>query len=126
MEGDLVNNLRLQVDHTTLPVVLDFEEPSRLPFQQLVGEALESLAQHDEPTPHVPGTQMQVGEPSLPAPRSPFSGEYHEIEGVGGLHLQPSGATTTGLIRLIRDRYMIHHTQHVPDLRFSNPVHSGF
>jgi hypothetical protein len=71
-------------------VVLKREQLSRLPGEQLVGEALECLAEHHPaPGARVTGAQVQVGQPALTPPVPPFNGEDHQVQGVPGLHLDP-------------------------------------
>src|SRR5207342_650415 len=95
VEGDLDDELRPNEDDVTLPSRLELEQALRLPREQLVGQALERLAEHHEASADgIPGTEVEVRQLSLSATVAPLGREHHEIEGVAGLHLQPAGAST--------------------------------
>ena len=67
--------------------------------RQLVREALERLAEHDEPARlRVARSQVQVREQPLPPSVAPLDGEHHEVERVDGLDLDPAGAAPAGLV----------------------------
>ena len=92
-------------------MVLQREEPFGLPPQQLIGQPLERLAQHDEAAGiRVTGTQVQVGQPAAAAPVPPFDGEHHQVQGVPRLDLDPAGAPAArrvgGIQRLDHDAFV--------------------
>ena len=60
------------VDGPVVAVVLELEQPRGLPGEQLVGQALERLAQHHQAAGlRVARPQVQVGQPALAAGRAP-------------------------------------------------------
>ena len=97
VEGDLDDQLGADVDGPVVAVVLKLEEPLGLPGQQLVGQALEGLAEHDPAAGlRVAGAQVQVGQPALAPAVTPLDGQHHQVEGVPWLHLDPAGAAPPG------------------------------
>jgi hypothetical protein len=89
-------------------VVLQREEPLRLPPQQLIGQALERLAQHDEAAGvRVTSAQVQVGQPAAAPSVPPFDGEHHQVQGVPRLDLDPAGAPAAR--RVGRIQRLDHH-----------------
>jgi hypothetical protein len=80
-------------------VVLELEQARRLPGEQLVGEALERLAQHHPAARlRVAGAEVQVGQPPLPAAVPPLDGEHHQVERVPRLDLDPARAAPPGRV----------------------------
>ena len=81
---------------------LQREEPLGLPLQDRVGHALERLAHHDQLAVLPARGQVDVGQPSLPAPAAPLHRDHHEVGGAARLDLHPAGATATRGIRRLR------------------------
>ena len=81
---------------------LELEELRCLPGQQLVGQALERLAQHDEPAATVASAEMEIRQHPDPPTVPPLGCEHDEIEGVPRLHLHPTGAAATRFIRRLQ------------------------
>ncbi len=74
-------------------------EPQGLPRQQLVGETLERLADHDDVGTAIgQGAKVQVGQPAGAATVAPLGTEHHKVQGVHGLHLAPRGASAARLV----------------------------
>src|SRR6185312_6217657 len=62
------------------PAGLALEQSLGLPPQELVRQALEGLADHHELAgARIAGAEMEVREPALPPPMSPFCAEHHEV-----------------------------------------------
>jgi signal recognition particle subunit SRP54 len=100
VEGDLHDEFRPHVHGVGIPVVFQREQPFGLPGQQLIGQALERLAQHDESARvRVAGAQVQVGQPAAASPVAPLDGQHHQVQGVPGLDLDPPGAAAAGRVR---------------------------
>ena len=79
-----------------------------LPRQQLVGEALERLAQHREASlHHIPRAQMKIAEPPLAASAAPLGRQNHQIQRAGLLDLQPALSPPAG--RVGRIQGLRHH-----------------
>jgi hypothetical protein len=77
----------------------DGQEALGLPGQELVGEALERLAQHDEAAMRgVTRAQVQVAEPALAPARAPLRGQHHEVQRVRGLELEPAQAAAARVV----------------------------
>ena len=78
-----------------------------LPGKDVVGHALESLAQHDEPAaPRITRAEMEIRELALAPPVPPLGGKNDEIERVRWLDLDP---TCTSPSRLVRRVESLHH-----------------
>ena len=76
------------------------EELLRLPFENLVGHALEGLAEHDEATGRgLASAEVEVTEPAFATTGAPFDGEDDEIERAGGLDLDPRRTAAAGCVR---------------------------
>jgi len=89
-------------------VVLEFEQSSRLPGEQLVGEALERLAEHHPAARlRIARPKVQVGQPPLPATVAPLDREHHQVERVPRLDLDPARAAPPG--RVGRGQRLDHH-----------------
>ena len=72
---------------------LELQQARGLPCEQLVGQPLERLAEHDEAAGiGVARAEVEVREPALPAPVAPLGGEHDEVERVHRLDLEPAGA----------------------------------
>src|SRR5690606_21182762 len=101
VEGDLHHQLWTDLYGPLVRGTLgEFQEAFRLPGEQLVGQALEGLPQHDEPARRrVAGAEMEVGQLALPAAVTPLGGQDHQVERVAGLHLDPARAAPPGRVR---------------------------
>ncbi|HZC28469.1 MAG TPA: hypothetical protein VE269_01925, partial [Gaiellaceae bacterium] len=56
------------------------EQLLRLPFEELVRQALEALPHHHEfAGVGVPGAEVEIREPALPPPVAPFGAEDDEV-----------------------------------------------
>ena len=100
VEGDLHHQLRPHVDDVALAADGPGLQGFGLPAQQLVGHALEGLAQHDEAARHrIAGAEVQVGQPALPAAAAPLGRQHHQIQGVRQLQLQPLLAAAAGAVQ---------------------------
>ena len=99
VEGDLDHQLGAHVHHVPLAVRLAGEQLLGLAGEHLVGHALEGLAQHHEAARgRVARAQVEVAEPALAAAAAPLGGEDHQVQGVGGLELEPAAAAAAGLV----------------------------
>ena len=84
-------------------MVLQGQQARRLPGQQLVGQALERLAEHDETAGgRIARTQVQVGQPAAAPPVPPFHSQHHQVKGVPRLDLDPPGAPAARRVRRIQ------------------------
>ena len=100
VEGDLHDEFRADVHGPVVAVVRQLLQSRRLPCEQLVGEALERLAEHHPATgPRVAGAEMQVRQPPATPAVPPFHREHHEVQGVPRLHLDPPGAAAARRVR---------------------------
>jgi len=69
------------VHDVPFPAELSREEGLGLPGEQLIGEPLEGLAEQGEAAfGLVPGAEVEVAQPSLPATAAPFGGEYDTLQ----------------------------------------------
>ena len=100
VEGDLHHQFGADVDGVGVPALLQREQPFGLPGQQLVGQPLEGLAEHDEAARgRVAGAQVQVGQPAAAPPVAPLDGQHHQVQRVPRLDLDPPGAAAAGRVR---------------------------
>ena len=71
----------------------------RLPLQEGVGEALERLADHDEPAGRgIRAPEVEVRQPAPAAAAPPLGGQDHQVEGVDRLDLPPRRPPAAGLV----------------------------
>src|ERR1700679_4301779 len=71
----------------------------RLPLEQGVREALDSLAEHDVGAGgRIQGTEMQIRELAGAAAMAPLCGEDDEIQSVSAFDLEPARAAISGLV----------------------------
>src|SRR4029450_6286530 len=97
VEGDLDPQLGADPDHPAVAgAVGQLQEALGLPAEQLVGQALEGLAEHHEPAVGVAGAQVEVGQPALAAAVAPLDGQDDQVEGVDRLDLEPAGPAAGG------------------------------
>src|SRR5680860_1308304 len=91
VDGHLDHLLRAHVHDMARAGGLQIEEARGLPLQQLVGEALEGLAEHHERprVVRVAGAEVEVGQPAPPPTGPPLDREHHQVQGVHGLDLAP-------------------------------------
>jgi hypothetical protein len=107
VEGDLHHQLRPHVHGVRIARDLELQEPFRLPRQRLVRQALERLAQHDEPVAaRTARAQMQVAQPAGAPAVAPLRGQNDEIQRSCQLHLQPLLPPATGGVA---GRQRFHH-----------------
>ncbi len=103
VERDLHHQLRPDVDGVGVPALLQRQQTRRLPGQQLVGQALERLAQHDETAGgRVARAQVQVGQPAAAPPVPPLDRQHHQVQRVPRLDLDPPGAPAARRVRSIQ------------------------
>src|SRR5207302_8145704 len=70
-----------------------------LPREHLVGQALERLTDHDGlAAGGIACAQVEVRQPTVPAPVSPLGGEHDEVEGSDGLDLAPRAAAASRVV----------------------------
>ena len=74
------------------------EQPLGLPGEHLVGEALERLAEHDEPAGRVARAEVQVGQPALAPAVAPLDREHDQVERVPRLDLDPGRAAPADVV----------------------------
>src|SRR5262249_1697186 len=99
VERDLDHDLRPHVHNVSVATRLTLQEFRGLPFQHLIGETLESLAQHDESAAgRIARAQVEVREPSPAATAAPLCGEHDQVQRVGTLDLEPSDAAPARLV----------------------------
>src|SRR5882672_687539 len=92
VERNLDDELRSHVHHDALALSLELEQTLRLPFEQLVGEPFERLAEHHESTVRIARAEVQVGEFAVAPAMPPLGGEHDEIERVRLFDLEPRPA----------------------------------
>src|SRR4051812_29070113 len=90
---------------------LQFQQLVCLPPQHFVRQTLERFPEHRKPTPFgVASTEMQITEPALPSPISPFRSQNYQVERVRLLNLQPASAPSACRIssfhRFCHDAFM--------------------
>ena len=91
VERDLDDELRTHEHRDSLTAGLALEQLLRLPLEQLVGQSLEALADHDEVArARIAGAEVEVREPALPAAVAPFGTEHDEVVRPHRLDLAPA------------------------------------
>ena len=99
IERDFDDQLRAHVDDDPVAVGLDLLEPLGLPVEQLVGHALECLAEHHEAVVGgIAGAEVEVGKLAVAAAVAPLGGQHDEVQRVGLLDLEPRAAPAAGLV----------------------------
>ncbi len=77
-------------------------EPLRLPFEQLVRQTFEGLAQHHEAAADgIPSSKVQVAQPAAAPAVAPFRGQHDEVERVNRLDLEPGSSPAPRLVGCI-------------------------
>ena len=99
VEGDLDDQLGPHVHGVAVAAGLAREQLARLPGEQLVGHALEGLAEHHEAAGRgIARAEVQVRQPALAPAVAPLGGEHDEVERVRALDLEPARAAAAGLV----------------------------
>ena len=99
VERDLDHLLGADRHHPLVTVDGELQEAFGLPPQRLVGHPLERLAQHHEPSGDwIPGAEVEVAEPAMPAPVTPLRRQDYQIERVRRLDLEPAASPPAGLV----------------------------
>src|SRR4051812_44516292 len=100
VERYLDHQLGFDVNGVTITSDLELQQLRGLPFEHLVGESLEGLAEHRVATfLGVARAQMKIAKPALAASVAPFRGEDHEIERTSALDFEPALSARSGCVR---------------------------
>src|SRR2546421_4343000 len=93
VERDLHHQLGTYHHRDAAALGLAVEELSGLPSEELVGQALEALADHHElPRAWVGRAEVEVREPAAAASVAPLGAEHNEVVGADRLDLAPGPA----------------------------------